>query len=190
MKIKQPYLKQHFQDVITPDLTKELGLKNIHQVPSLQKIVLNTGFNSSTDKATIEAIVRDLTLVAGQKALVTKAKKSIANFKLREEMPVGAKVTLRGAKMYDFLLRFIAVALPSIRDFRGTSRKLDGRGNYSIGISDHTIFPEINVDGRNISMGMDVTLCTSSNCDKTALILLEKFGMPFRKNTISQNTNL
>ena len=185
MNKKQPYLKQQFQDVITPFIRKELGLKNIHQVPSLQKIVLNTGFNASTDKATIEAIVKDLSLVAGQKALITKAKKSIANFKLREEMPVGAKVTLRGAKMYDFLFRFIAVALPSIRDFRGTSRKLDGRGNYNIGIADHTIFPEINVDGRNISMGMDVTLCTSSNSDVSAIILLEKFGMPFRKNTTS-----
>lgn len=176
-----PALKEIYREKVIPELMKSQGYKNIHQVPVLEKIVLNTGFGAATDKGTLEAIVRDMTAISGQKVVITKAKTSISNFKLREGMPVGVKVTLRGDKMYDFLYRLLVVALPAIRDFRGIGSKLDGRGNYNLGITDHTIFPEINVDGRNITIGMDIAICTSAQTDAEGLELLKLIGLPFRR---------
>lgn len=181
MSTYTPELKSIYREKIIPEMMKSKGYKNVHQVPVLEKIVLNTGFGAATDKGTLEAIVRDMTLIAGQKAVITKAKSSISNFKLREGMPVGCKVTLRGNKMYDFLYRLLVVALPAIRDFRGIGTKLDGRGNYNLGITDHTIFPEINVDGRNINIGMDIAICTTAETDAEGLELLKLLGLPFRR---------
>ncbi len=181
----QPFLKQEFNENIVPELKKSRGYTNIHQVPVVQKVVINSGINPTLrDKKWIEELRKDITLIAGQKALVTKAKKSVSNFKLREGMPNGIKVTLRGNRMYDFLYRFISISLPTIRDFRGISKRMDGHGNYNIGISDHSIFPEISADtGSRGAMGMDITIVTSANTDEEGLELLTKLGMPFRKQT-------
>lgn len=185
--MEAPYLKKFYRESVVPALMKSQGYKNVHQVPGLTKVVINSGFNASRDKNWIKALQEDITKIAGQKAVVTKAKKSISNFKLREGVPNGVCVTLRGAQMYDFLYRFIAVALPAIRDFRGVSRKLDGRGNYTLGINDHSIFPETASDGSNKEiLGMDVTIVTSALTDEEGVELLSLLGMPFRKQT--QNT--
>lgn len=178
-----PYLKDYYKNKVLPEIQKSRGHKNVHQVPSVVKVVINTGIDASTDKNTFQDILRDLAQISGQKPLTTVARKSISNFKLREGMPVGAKVTLRGARMYDFLYRLIAVALPTIRDFRGVPNKLDGKGNYTLGIADHTIFPEITLDGtRRGTLGMDITIVTSAETDEEGHELLSLLGMPFRKN--------
>lgn len=184
MSKEKPYLQQFYLDQVVPELKKKFGLTNAHEIPKLNKIVINSGFKATREKAWTEEVRSEISKVAGQRALVTKASKSVSNFKLREGMPVGAKVTLRGDRMYDFLFRFVAIALPNIRDFRGVSGKLDGRGNYTIGVDDSTIFPEINTDtsGRD-AIGMDITIVTTTDKDEEARELLALLGMPFRKST-------
>lgn len=183
--MSKAYLQQYYTETVVPELKQLHGYKNIHQVPRLEKIVINTGFASGTEKGRIEEIVRDLSNLAGQKAVVTKARKSVSNFKLREGMPIGSMVTLRGRSMYEFLYRLIAVALPGIRDFRGVKDKLDGNGNYSLGISDHSIFAETHSDGAKAALGMDICISTSAQTDAEGRDLLRLLGMPFRK----RNTN-
>lgn len=180
--MEAPYLKKHYQDTVVKQLREKRGYKNLHEVPKIVKVVLNSGVKATVEKKWIDEVRNDISAIAGQRALVTRARKSVSNFKLREGMPVGVAVTLRGARMYDFLLRFLAVALPNIRDFRGVHKKLDGRGNYSIGIADHTIFPEIPSDtGGKATIGLDVTIVTSATTDAEAYDLLDLMGMPFRK---------
>jgi large subunit ribosomal protein L5 len=160
---------------------KSRGYKNVMQVPKIEKIVLNSGVGATSDKNVLNDIVKDLSLITGQKPVVTKARVSISNFKLREGMPVGVKVTLRGNSMWEFFYRLLSVSLPLIRDFRGIRKKLDGHGNYSLGITDHTIFPEINVDTHKHTVGMDVCIVTSASTDEEGLELLTLLGMPFRR---------
>lgn len=180
-KTYQPYLRTFYRDTVVPALRESRGYKNIHEVPKVEKVVINSGIGVATDKSAYDDTVRDLGLISGQKAVLTKARKSISNFKLREGVPIGAKVTLRGDRMYDFLFRFLSVALPGIRDFRGVPTKLDGQGNYTIGISDDTIFPEISVDGHKHQTGMDITIVTTATTDDDGRELLQLLGMPFRK---------
>ena len=179
--MQAPKLKTHFFDKVVPEMMKTRGYKNEHEVPVVEKIVINSGVNSSLDKSALEGTVRDIALVTGQQPVVTKARRSISNFKVREGYPVGVMVTLRGNIMYEFLLRFLSVALPGIRDFRGTSRKLDGGGNYTLGISDHTIFPEITMDTNRRTVGMDITMVTTAQTDDEGFELLKLIGMPFRR---------
>jgi len=176
-----PTLKQFYNDQVLPELMKNRGYKNRLEVPRIEKIVINSGFQTTIEKAQIEETVREIGLVTGQKAVITKARKSISNFKLREGMPIGVKVTLRGNRMYDFLVRLIAVALPGIRDFRGVNDKFDGNGNYTLGIADHTIFPEIHHDGSKRVIGMDICIVTTAKTDDEGRELLSLMGMPFRK---------
>lgn len=179
---KVPVLKEMYLKQVVPALIKELECKNVHVVPKVEKVVLNSRIDADLDKAHIEQLVKEIGLIAGQKPLVTKAKKSISNFKLRQGVPAGVKVTLRGNRMYDFLYRLINIVLPVIRDFRGVSKKMDKHGNLNIGIADHTIFPEIKVETSNRqNVGLDIAIVTTTNCDKQALLLLEKLGMAFRK---------
>jgi large subunit ribosomal protein L5 len=176
-----PSLKKLYVEHVVPELVKSRGYKNKHQVPKLVKISLNTGIDSEADKNQITDIQRDLGLIAGQKPVLAKSKKAIANFKLRQGQIVGCHVTLRGPAMWEFLQRLIAVALPTIRDFRGISSKLDGQGNYNLGITDHTIFPEITVENVKKHMGLDLTIVTSAETDDEARELLRLLGMPFRR---------
>jgi large subunit ribosomal protein L5 len=177
-----PRLFTKYKEQITPALMKEFNYSSVMQVPKLEKIVLNRGVGEATgDKKLIDHALEELSLITGQKAVVTLAKKSVSNFKLREEMPIGVKVTLRTQYMYEFLDRFISVALPRVRDFRGIPTKgFDGRGNFSMGIKEQIIFPEINVDKINKIVGMDVTFVTTAKTDEEALALLREFGMPFQ----------
>ncbi len=183
-----PYLKSYYQEQVVAQLTKSGGYGNVHQVPRVSKVVLNTGFASTLEKKEIEDVAKQLSTIAGQKAVITKAKKSVSNFKLREGMPIGAKVTLRGAGMYEFLYRLIGVALPGIRDFRGVSDRFDGKGNYTVGITDHTIFPETHGDGSKSGFGLDVTIVTSAETDDEGRELLRLLGMPFRKRQAAAGT--
>ncbi len=176
-----PPLKKHYTETVVPALKVARGYKNIHQVPKLEKIVLNTGISSEADKNIIAETQRDLSAIAGQKALLNKSRKAIANFKLRQGQTVGSHVTLRGDAMWHFLMRLLAVALPSIRDFRGVPNKLDGQGNYNIGIADFTIFPEIVVENNKRQMGLDVTFVTTAKNDEEGRELLKLLGMPFRR---------
>jgi len=178
--MSQPILKQAYFEKIVPELRKLHGYKNIHEVPRLEKIVLNSGFAATLDKKEIAETQKELSAVAGQQAVITKARKSVSNFKLRDGMPVGTMVTLRGNRMYEFLYEMISIALPGIRDFRGVSEKLDGNGNYAIGIADHSIFPEIHSDGSKRTMGMDVCIVTTAESDAEGRDLLRLLGMPFR----------
>ena len=175
-------LKAKYHTEIKPALQKELGLKNTMAVPRLEKIVLNMGLGEATQNVKImDPLIADLAAIAGQKPVTTKAKKSIAAFKLREGMPIGAMVTLRGDTMYEFLDRLIAVALPRVRDFKGVSSKsFDGRGNYTLGLRDQLIFPEIDYAKVDKMKGMNVTIVTTSADDNGARALLKQFGMPFR----------
>ncbi|MDR2430244.1 MAG: 50S ribosomal protein L5 [Puniceicoccales bacterium] len=180
----KPTLKQIYQEKIIPDLMKNRGYANRHQVPGLVKIVINSAFKADTDKGHQAEIAKELGKLTGQKAVITKARKSISNFKVREGMPLGAMVTLRGSGMYEFLYRLTTIALPMIRDFRGLSNKLDGRGNYSIGIADHTIFPETQTDGgQRQNIGLDITIVTTADTDEEGRELLRHLGIPFRKTT-------
>lgn len=183
VKVVYPRLKKKYTSEIVAKLQKISGYKNINQVPEIKKIVVNIGVGDATqDTKLIELASKDLQTITGQKPTVRIAKKSISNFKLREGMPIGTKVTLRGKRMYEFLDRFIAVALPRVRDFRGISDKsFDGRGNYTLGLKEQNIFPEIDVDNISRVFGMDITFVTSANTDKEAYELLAAFGMPFRK---------
>jgi len=177
----KPSLKKHYDTHVVAELTKHRGYSNAHQVPRISKVVLNTGIDADADKNLIADIARDLALIAGQKPVLAKSKKAIANFKLRQGQTVGAHVTLRGANMWEFLYRLLAVALPTIRDFRGTSPKLDGQGNYNLGIDDFTIFPEITVENVKKTMGLDITIVTTAKNDEEGRELLKLLGMPFRR---------
>lgn len=176
-----PALQKHYHEVVAPALVKSQGYKNKHEVPKIVKVVINTGIDSEADKNTIADIQRDVTAIVGQKPVLAKSRKAIANFKLRQGQVVGCHVTLRGANMWEFLYRLLAVALPSIRDFRGVHSKFDGQGNYNLGITDHTIFPEINLEGVKKHIGLDLTIVTSANSDDEGRELLKLMGMPFRK---------
>tara|TARA_Y100000816_G_scaffold160077_1_gene114484 strand:- start:1720 stop:2271 length:552 start_codon:yes stop_codon:yes gene_type:complete len=174
-------LKKMYTDEIVPNLMEKLEYKSVMQVPKIKKISINQGLGAAVnDKKLIQAGVDELTLIAGQKAVATKAKKSISNFKLREGMPIGAKVTLRGDMMYEFLDRLISVAIPRVRDFRGLNNKgFDGNGNYTLGVKEQIIFPEISIDKINKVTGMNITIVIDSNTDKESFELLKAFGMPF-----------
>jgi large subunit ribosomal protein L5 len=178
-----PRLIEQYKSEVAPYLQKKFGYKNIHQIPKLLKITINAGVGEAIqDSKVIEGAVNDIALISGQKPIVTMAKKAISNFKLRKGMKVGTKVTLRGYRMWEFLDRFISVAVPRIRDFRGYSEKsFDGRGNYSVGIKEQIIFPEINVDKIDKIRGFDVTFVTSAQTDEEGLELLKALGFPFRK---------
>lgn len=185
-----PVLKKHFVEQVIPNLTQTRGYKNKHQVPKISKVVLNTGIDADADKNQIADAARDLASIAGQKPVLTKSKKAISNFKLRQGQVVGAFVTLRGDAMWEFLYRLLAVALPTIRDFRGVSPKLDGQGNYNLGISDFTIFPEITVENVKKSMGLDITIVTTARDDEEGRELLKLLGMPFRRTEPSTPTKI
>lgn len=176
-----PSLKKLYVEQVAPELVKSRGYKNKHQVPRLLKIVLNTGIDADADKNQIADIQRDMGLIAGQKAILNRSRKAIANFKLKPNQVVGCSVTLRGPAMWEFLQRLIAVALPTIRDFRGVGSKLDGQGNYNLGVTDHTIFPEITVENVKKHMGLDITFVTSAKTDDEGRELLRLLGMPFRR---------
>jgi large subunit ribosomal protein L5 len=181
--VAQTRLKKDYDERIVKAIKEKMGYENIHQVPMLEKIVLNMGVGESTqDSRKAQRAADDLTLIAGQKAVVTRAKKSIAGFKVRENMPLGCKVTLRRAHMYEFLDRFVNIAMPRIRDFRGISAKsFDGKGNYSMGIKEHIIFPEIDYDKVDQIRGMDITICTTAKTDDEARELLRELNLPFKK---------
>ena len=175
-----PQLYEHYKKDVVDQLLKGGRYTNRMQIPKLEKVVINMGINSNHDKDVLTEAQQELATITGQKALVTKAKKSISNFKVREGMPVGAKVTLRGARMYEFLERFFNAALPRIRDFRGVNpRGFDGRGSYTMGVKDQTIFPEVELDKIKHNLGMDVTIVTTANTDAEAKELLKLLGMPF-----------
>lgn len=178
-----PRMKTLFEEQIRPKLMQELGYSNPFAVPTLDKVVLNMGIGEAVaDSKKATAAASDLTRIAGQKAVITKARKAIANFKIREGQPIGAKVTLRKARMYDFIDRFVNVALPRVRDFRGLSPKsFDGRGNLTIGIKEHIIFPEIDFDKAEEVWGMDIVVCTTAKNDEEARALLAAFNFPFRQ---------
>ena len=176
-------LKNNFKETITPALMEEFGYKSVMQVPKLEKISINIGLGAATqDKKIVDNALQELTAITGQKAVSTLATKDVSNFKLRKKMPIGARVTLRGEKMYEFLERLVRVALPRIRDFQGISNHLDGRGNYTLGITEQIIFPEISIDGISKIYGMNITFVTSANTDEEGTALLREFGMPFKKN--------
>ena len=179
-----PRLKTEYKERITTRLTEEFGYSNIMQVPKLEKIVLSRGVGAAVaDKKLVDHAVDELTMISGQKALATISKKDVATFKLRKGMPIGAKVTLRGDKMYEFFDRLVTAALPRVRDFQGVKADgFDGRGNYNLGIQEQIIFPEIDIDKVNKISGMDITFVTSANTDKEAKSLLNELGMPFKKN--------
>ena len=174
-------LKKQYDEKIVPALTKEFNYTTPMQVPRLVKIVINEGLGDATqDKKIIETSINELTAITGQKAVATLSKKDISNFKVRKKMPIGARVTLRRERMYEFLERLVRVALPRIRDFKGIEGKLDGRGNYTLGISEQIIFPEINIDNINKLMGMNITFVTTANTDEEGYALLKQFGLPFK----------
>ena len=185
-----PRLQTKYQQEVVPALMKQFSYKSIMQVPRLKKINLNQGVNGAVaDKKLIDAAVNEMTATSGQKALPTYSKKDISNFKLRKGMPIGAKVTLRGVQMYEFLDRLISVSLPRVRDFRGISEKaFDGRGNYTLGITEQIIFPEIDIDKVGKINGMDITFVTSADSNEEAYALLKEIGLPFRGTTKSENS--
>ena len=176
-------LKDKYVAEVAPALMKKFEYKSVMQIPKIEKIVVNVGCGEARDNAKVlEAVVRDLTAITGQKAIITKAKKSVANFKLREGMPVGAKVTLRGNKMWEFLDRLFNVALPRVRDFHGINpNSFDGRGNYALGVKEQLIFPEIEYDKIDKIRGMDIVICTTAQTDEEAKALLELVGAPFER---------
>jgi len=175
-------MKQDYQERIVPILMKEFNYSTVMQCPKLQKIVLNQGLGEAVaDKKIIEVAQQEMTLIAGQKAVATVSKKDIANFKVRKKMPIGVRVTLRGDRMYEFLERLVGVALRRIRDFKGIANKIDGRGNYTLGITEQIIFPEINIDNITKLLGMNITFVTTANTDEEGYALLREFGLPFKK---------
>lgn len=177
-----PRLKTHYADVARDALIKEFEYPNVMQVPQLEKVVINMGIGEAVgDSKKVRAAAEELTKIAGQKPVVTKARKSIASFKVREGMPIGVKVTLRDARMYEFLDRLITIALPRVRDFRGLNPKsFDGRGNYAMGLKEHIVFPEIDYDKVDSILGMDIIVCTTAKTDDEARSLLKQFNFPFR----------
>jgi large subunit ribosomal protein L5 len=182
---EQPRLKSLYAEQLAPRLKDELELANVMQIPRLEKIVVNMGVGEAVqDKKSIDSAMDELTLITGQKPKLNRSRKSIANFKVREGMPVGASVTLRGPRMWEFFDRLLGIAIPRIRDFRGLNpRSFDGRGNYSFGVTEQLIFPEVDFDQVSTTRGMDITICTSATNDEHARALLDAFGFPFRKAT-------
>jgi large subunit ribosomal protein L5 len=178
-----PRLKVRYDTEIRDALKEQLGLGNVMQVPKLDKIVINMGVGAAVGQPSLlEGAVKDLTRIAGQKPIITRARKSIANFKLREENPIGTKVTLRGARMWEFLDRLISLAIPRVRDFRGLNpRSFDGHGNYTFGVSDQLIFPEVDYDSIDAPRGMDITIVTTAKTDAEGKALLDAFGFPFKR---------
>ena len=183
MSQTMPRLRKHYQDTVVENLVKEFSYKSAMEVPQIQKITINMGLGEAVgDKKVLENAVGDLTSISGQKPVVTVARKSIAGFKIRDGYPIGAKVTLRRQRMYEFLDRLITIAIPRIRDFRGVSnRAFDGRGNYSMGVKEQIIFPEIDYDKIDAVRGMDITITTSAKTDAEAMALLKQFNFPFRQ---------
>lgn len=177
----EPNLKKKYREELIPALTKEFNYTTIMQVPRITKIVVNQGVGQAVaDKKIIDTATEELTLITGQKPIQTMSKKDISNFKLRRKMPIGVKVTLRRDRMYEFLERLISVALPRIRDFKGVPAKFDGRGNYTLGITEQIIFPEIDIDKITKILGMEITFVTTARTDEEAMALLSKFGLPFK----------
>ena len=178
-----PRLKEQYFATVRDELQKQFGYKNVHQIPKIEKIVVNMGVGeAATDAKAIDGAIADLRAITGQQPLVTHARKSIATFHLRAGMPIGAKVTLRGDRMWEFFDRLISIAIPRIRDFRGISPKsFDGRGNFSMGVTEQLIFPEIDFDSVDRTRGMDITIVTTANTDEEARALLDAFGFPFKK---------
>lgn len=175
--------KQDYRERIVPILMKEFGYKSVMQVPRLEKIVLNQGLGAAVaDRKIIDNAINEMTAITGQKAVQTLSTKDVSNFKLRKKMPIGVRVTLRGDRMYEFLERLTRVALPRVRDFRGINNKLDGRGNYTLGIQEQIIFPEINIDNVSRLIGMNISFVTSAKTDKEGYALLREFGLPFKKD--------
>ena len=175
-------LKQDYQERIVPILMKEFNYTTVMQCPKLTKIVLNQGLGDAVaDKKIIDVAQQEMTLISGQKAVATTSKKDIANFKVRKKMPIGVRVTLRGERMYEFLERLVRVALPRIRDFKGINNKMDGRGNYTLGIQEQIIFPEINIDNITKLLGINITFVTTAQTDEEGYALLREFGLPFKK---------
>jgi len=177
-----PRLRTHYEDTVRASLVEQFGYKNTMQVPKLDKIVINVGVGEAVqDKKKVEKVAEEIALIAGQKPVITKARKSIAGFKLREEMPIGVKVTLRAERMYEFLDRLITIALPRVRDFQGVNPKsFDGRGNYAMGLKEQLVFPEISYDKVDDVRGMDIIICTTAKTDDEARALLRGFQMPFK----------
>ena len=178
-----PSLKTVYKEQIVPELMKQFGYTTVMQCPKLVKITINEGVGDATaDKKLVETAAQELTIITGQKAVITRSRKDISNFKLRRGMPIGTKVTLRDVKMYEFLERLIRVSLPRIRDFNGISEKMDGKGNYTLGIKEQIIFPEIDIDKISKILGMEITFVTTAKTDAEAHALLKAFGLPFKKN--------
>ena len=178
-----PALKKVYREEIVPKLVKEFSYSTVMQVPRLVKITINQGIGDATgDKKLVEVAQQELTAITGQKAVATVSRKDISNFKLRKGMPIGVKVTLRGTRMYEFLERLIRISLPRIRDFNGISEKLDGKGNYTLGIKEQIIFPEIDIDKITKILGMEITFVTTAGTDEEAYALLREFGLPFKKH--------
>ena len=180
-----PRLRKHYDEVVRAKLIEQFGYKNVMEVPKITKIVLNMGVGEATqDSKLVQVAASELEKIAGQKVVITKSKKAIAQFKIRENLAIGAKVTLRKVRMYEFLDRLITIALPRVRDFRGLSDKsFDGRGNYALGIKEHLIFPEIDYDKIDRIWGLDIVICTSANTDDEARALIDAFNFPFRRST-------
>lgn len=175
-------LQKDYKERIVPALEKQFNYKTVMMVPKLKKIVINQGLGEATqDKKVIETALNELTAITGQKAVATLSRKDISNFKVRKKMPIGVMVTLRRERMYEFLERLVRVALPRIRDFKGINSNMDGRGNYTLGITEQIIFPEINIDNISKLMGMNITFVTSANTDEEGFALLKEFGLPFKK---------
>jgi len=183
-----PRLRKHYEEVVRPKLSEQFGYNNPMQVPRLDKVVLNMGIGeATTDSKLVQVAVADLEKIAGQKAVITKARKAIATFKIRENLAIGAKITLRKTRMYEFIDRLITIALPRVRDFRGLpTTSFDGRGNFAMGIKEHIIFPEIDYDKIDRVWGMDVIVCTTADTDEEARALLEGFNFPFRRQVRRQ----
>lgn len=177
-------LLKHYNEQVIPTLKKELAQENVHALPKIQKVIINMGVGQAvTDRKKLDEAVEHLTLLSGQKPQITRAKKAIAAFRLREGMPIGCRVTLRGRRMYEFLDRLITLALPRVRDFRGVSSKsFDGNGNYSLGLTEQFVFPEVPADKATMTQGMNITVVTSANSDNDGRALLKAMGMPFRAN--------
>jgi large subunit ribosomal protein L5 len=179
----RPRLKSHYEKVVREEMKKEFGYQNLMQIPRIEKIVLNMGVGEAVnDKKKVDSAAKDLSMIAGQRAVVTRSRKSIATYKLRENTPIGAKVTLRGDRMYEFVDRLVTIALPRVKDFRGLSPKsFDGRGNFAMGLREHIVFPEIDYDQVDEILGMDVIVCTTAKSDDEARALLRGFNFPFRQ---------
>lgn len=190
-KAYSPRLADKYKKDVVPALVKKFGYSSVMQAPRLEKICLNRGVNGAvSDKKLVDIAVEELTTITGQRAIATNSKKDISNFKLRKNMPIGARVTLRGEKMYEFLDRLISVALPRVRDFKGINEKaFDGRGNYTLGVTEQIIFPEIDIDKVNKITGLDITFVTSAQTDEEAFELLKELGMPFRNVKPGSNNN-